>query len=331
LSVPAFPCKKKIDVVALKEDVYKEVHFERKNIDLSKFPITLYAEKDPLLDDFYFDMDDKKKQPFPWVLTFSELLKTNFPNDMKDMLTILEDAYQTPVDVEFTVNFVDKDKYFINLLQCRPFHVEQEIRDIDPPKKGIPQDQVIFKTSGPLLGASIAANMDYVIFVVPQEYGKLNISEKYEVARLIGKINSRLPKNDEQKIILIGPGRWGTSSPSLGIPVNFAEIKGIAVIGEIAEMHEGLVPDISLGTHFFNNLVELNLLYFAIQKMDEENNLIDYEFFTSVPNVLSQILPDAQKWEKAVIVIDKNQMGEGKRKINIHMNSFSQEGVCYYK
>jgi len=157
------------------------------------------------------------------------------------------------------------------------------------------------------------------------------MSDKYEVARLIGKINATLRKNEDQKIMLLGPGRWGTSSPSLGIPVNFAEIKGISVIGEIAEMHEGLVPDISLGTHFFNNLVELNLLYFAIQKMDGENNLIDYEFFTSTPNILGQLIPDAEKWENAIIVIDKNQMGSDKRKLKIHMNSFSQEGVCYYK
>ncbi len=321
--------QKKIDVVDLKNDLFTSVHFERDNIDLNTFPVRLYAEKDPLVDDFYFELEESKK-PFPWVLTFTELLKTDFPKDMMDMLSILEDAYQTPVDVEFTVNFVKENEYFINILQCRPFHVEQEIHDIDPPKKNIPEDQVIFKTSGPILGASLAVNVDYVIFVDPKVYGKLSISEKYEIARIIGKINAKLPKTNNEKIMLIGPGRWGTSSPSLGIPVNFAEVSGVSIIGEIAEMHEGLVPDISLGTHFFTNIVELNVLYFAIQKMDKENNMIDYDFFNSVPNILTKILTDSEKWSKVIKVIDKKQMGD-KRKIKIHMNSFSQEGICYYK
>ena len=154
------------------------------------------------------------------------------------------------------MNFVNKEKYFINLVQCRPLHIEQEIIDIEAPKKGIRKEQVIFKTSGPILGASLAVDIDYVIFISPQVYGTLNINDKFEVARLVGKINNKIPKEGTH-IMLLGPGRWGTSSPSLGIPVNFAEVNGVSVIGEIAEMHEGLVPDISLGTHFFNNIVEL--------------------------------------------------------------------------
>ncbi|MBN2155101.1 MAG: pyruvate, phosphate dikinase [Candidatus Lokiarchaeota archaeon] len=320
--------QKKIDVVNLKTDKFTTVHFEKKNIDLTNFPIELYAEKDPLVENLGFELDDDKK-PFPWVLTFTELLKTNFPKDMKEMLKILEDAYQTPVDIEFTVNFVDKSKYFINLLQCRPLHIEQEILDIDPPKKGIPEDHILFRTSGPILGASQAVDIDYIIFVVPRVYGKLSMSEKYEIARMIGKINNKLPTEDK-KVMLIGPGRWGTSSPSLGIPVNFAEVSGVSVIGEIAEMHEGLVPDISLGTHFFNNIVELEVLYFAIQKLDEEDNLLNHEFFDKTPNFLHQFLPDEEKWEHAIKIIDINQL-KSVRKIKIHMNSFSQYGLCYYK
>ena len=215
-------------------------------------------------------------------------------------------------------------------MQCRPLHIEQEIIDIEAPKRGVNKDQVIYRTAGPILGASLAVDIDYVIFIVPRVYGKMGMNEKYEVARLVGKINSKIPKDDGQKIMLLGPGRWGTSSPSLGIPVNFAEVNGVSVIGEIAEMHEGLVPDISLGTHFFNNIVELGVLYFAIQKMDDEENLIDYNFFESVPNILRTILPDAEKWEHAIKVIDKNQLGS-KKKIKIHMNSFSQKGFCYWR
>ena len=108
--------------------------------------------------------------------------------------------------------------------------------DIEAPKKGVNKNQVIFRTAGPILGASLAVDIDYVIFIAPRVYGQLNINEKYEIARLVGKINSKIPKDTGQKTMLLGPGRWGTSSPSLGIPVNFAEVNGVSVIGEIAEM-----------------------------------------------------------------------------------------------
>ena len=83
--------QKKVDLVDLTADQFKTVRFDRNNLlDLSTFPIEIYAEKDP--NDFGFDMDEDKKKPFPWVLTFAELLKTSFPENMKDMLTILEDS-----------------------------------------------------------------------------------------------------------------------------------------------------------------------------------------------------------------------------------------------
>ncbi|TFG18934.1 MAG: hypothetical protein EU530_07780, partial [Promethearchaeota archaeon] len=168
--------QKRVDLVDLTDDQFKTVHFDRNGlIDLSNFPLEMYAEKDP--NDFGFDMNDDRKKPFPWVLTFTELLKTSFPENMKEMLKILEDSYQTPIDIEFTVNFVNKEKYFINLVQCRPLYIEQEIVDIEAPKKGVKEEQVIFRTEGPILGASLAVDIDYVIFITPRIYGQLSINE----------------------------------------------------------------------------------------------------------------------------------------------------------
>ena len=64
--------------------------------------------------------------------------------------------------------------------------------------------------------------------------------------------------------MLAGPGRWGTSTPALGVPVSFAEIDTVSILCEIAVMLEGLIPDVSLGTHFFNDLVEMDALYVAV-------------------------------------------------------------------
>ena len=69
--------------------------------------------------------------------------------------------------------------------------------------------------------------------------------------------------DDDSNIMLIGPGRWGTTMPELGIPVSFNEIRNTTVLCELVMMHEGLVPDLSLGTHFFNDLVEMDILYMA--------------------------------------------------------------------
>jgi pyruvate,water dikinase len=73
--------------------------------------------------------------------------------------------------------------------------------------------------------------------------------------------------------MLIGPGRWGTTSPELGVPVRFAEINNAAVLCELVVMREGLVPDVSLGTHFFSDLVETDILYLAVFPQRQDNRL----------------------------------------------------------
>ena len=124
----------------------------------------------------------------------------------------------------------------------------------------------------------------------------------------------------------MGPGRWGTSSPSLGIPTTFAEISNVNMIGEIAEMHEGLVPDISLGSHFFNNLVELDMVYFALDT-DKDDDYINRDFFQKSPNQLKHLFPKSAKMEKVIKVIDFQNEDE----LLINMNSLSQQAICYQK
>lgn len=81
------------------------------------------------------------------------------------------------------------------------------------------------------------------------------------MARLIGRLLHLDEEKPPEQIMLIGPGRWGTTTPSLGVPVSFAEIDTATVLCEIVAMREDLVPDVSLGTHFFNDLVEMDVLY----------------------------------------------------------------------
>ena len=127
--------------------------------------------------------------------------------------------------------------------------------------------------------------------------------------------------------MLLGPGRWGTSMPQLGLPVSFAEISPAAVLCEIAVMHEGLIPDVSLGTHFLNDLVELDILYLAVfpERADDRLNL---GYLETAPNRLVTVLPDAAEWESAIRVIDLDDCGGG-GVIRLCADAMAQRALCY--
>ena len=318
--------QKKIDVLDLKRNALVTGYF---------FEIESVPELLPYLDlvaSRNFELEEQMRRSnreniFSWVLTFHNLLeKTQFAIDMRKMMDILEDAYQHPVDIEFTLNFFEDLNYKINLVQCRHFQINNEIRDITIPRL-INSESIILKTEGPIFGNSIATNIDRVIYVVPEYYAKLSLRERYSIARLIGKIN-QLEENLEKKIFLLGPGRWGTSSPSVGIPISFAEINNVSVLCEIAEKTGSFIPDVSLGTHFFNNLVELDILYFVLYP-EKENSFLDRNYFQNATNYLTQIMPNSAKWVDVLKVIDISE-GVDNLILNVNMNSFTQMGICYF-
>jgi hypothetical protein len=111
----------------------------------------------------------------------------------------------------------------------------------------------------------------------------------------------------------------------LGVPVNFSEIHQVSVLTEIVVMHEHLVPDVSLGTHFFNELVEADILYFALFP-GQEGNALNAAFFDQSPNRLAELAPDDAKWSEAVRVIDAPP---GNGQLVLHANALAQSVVCY--
>ncbi|MCF7849650.1 MAG: PEP/pyruvate-binding domain-containing protein, partial [Kiritimatiellales bacterium] len=207
----------------------------------------------------------------PRALTFDHVLtKSPFTEDMRRMLQALEEAYQNPVDIEFTCNLLEDNKYCINLVQCRPLQI-QGLGQIEMPELDIKADDLIIEARGAVIGCSRMAEVDRFVYIMPSEFGKLTISERYEIARLIGEINRAKEENPPETVMLLGPGRWGTKSPELGIPVNFSEINKANILCEIVAMHENLVPDVSLGTHFLSELVENNMLYLALFPSQKHN------------------------------------------------------------
>ena len=239
------------------------------------------------------------------------------------MLKTLEQAYKYPVDIEFSANFLDDDSLRIDLLQCRPFQVRRAQTDVLE-VADVEEDRIVLQTNGPIIGNSLSTNIDRVIYVVPSAYSQMGMSDRYSVARLIGRLNHLTGEHQADMIMLIGPGRWGTTSPSLGVPVSFAEINTVSVICELALMHDGLVPDISLGTHFFNDLVEMDMLYLAVYPERDDSRYLP-EFFEQAENRLCEILPEASDWSHVVRVID------GQSKLGLHMDTLRQKGICYTK
>jgi hypothetical protein len=266
----------------------------------------------------------------PWILTFNQLLsKTTFSHDMKDLLQTLQSAYGSPVDIEFTANFLDETNYRINLLQCRTFQLTGQNVAFKEIPIDIAEEDLVLETSGPIIGNGRSIILDRIIYIVPEIYGKLPMQDRYSIAHIIGKIMHINYREEQTKynIMILGPGRWGTSSPELGIPVTFSEINTVSVIGEIAEMHEGLIPDVSLGTHFFNDIVELDMLYFAIHP-ERQQNKINREIFELLPNLLSDLLSEAEKWSSVIKLIDLEYSGAVQR-IKLTMNPITQQGSCY--
>jgi hypothetical protein len=262
------------------------------------------------------------------VLDFDRMLaQTRFAPDMRELLRALETAYDNPVDIEFTANFLPDGQYRINLLQCRPFQVK--ILGTGSRAKipaSLTAEQKLIESEGPVVGHSLATGIHRLIYVVPAVYAQLSMSQRYSVARAIGRLTHLNDGGSQRTIMLVGPGRWGTSMPSLGVPVSFAEINTVSVICELALMHEGLVPDISLGTHFFNDLVEMDMLYFAVSP-GKSGHLLNEAWLCAQPNRLAELLPAAQGLADALRVIDPGRDGQASLCLNV--DSMNQRALCY--
>jgi hypothetical protein len=233
----------------------------------------------------------------PQIYDFDGLLtKTEFPRLAGEVLGTLKKAYDYPVDIEFTANFGADGGFRFNLLQCRPLQTKGFGKAVEIPESG--QDNVFFSSTGNFMGGNVRLPLDYVVFVKAKEYLELSDREKYQVARIIGTINQKLKGKG---VMLIGPGRWGTTTPSLGVPVNFSELSNMAVLCEVSYRQGGLVPELSFGSHFFQDIVESGIFYAAIFEGDE-GVAFNPELVLKKENVFETILPAEKEWGKVIHV-----------------------------
>lgn len=244
------------------------------------------------------EMGHSPKAP-PYILDFRRLLgQTDFPVLMREVLSTLERAYDYPVDVEFTANFDSRGDFKVNIVQCRPLQTKGLGATVDMPTWEDP-DELFFANQGNFMGGNVRIPLDYVVLVRAQEYLDLPEQGKHAVAREIGVINRAL-KDDV--VLLAGPGRWGTTTPSLGVPVRFAEVATMDVICEFASKEEGFMPELSYGSHFFQDLVESGIFYVAV--FDGHRDVVfNPERILREPNVLAEVSPTSADLAHVIHVV----------------------------
>ena len=219
----------------------------------------------------------------PDILNFRKLLgKTDFTSVMTEAMRILEEKYNYPVDIEYACNFDEEGNYRVNLLQCRPL----QTRGIGAAGVMPKVQQLYFRTEGNFMGGNVCLPVRYAVMVRVEPYLALPEQRKYQVARKLGELNSLLR---DEHTILLGPGRWGTTTPSLGVPVHSMEINRFDCIAELAYSSHGLRPELSYGSHFFQDLVEAGTFYVALYP-GEEGCVLDEALFEECENVYSKLV-----------------------------------------
>ncbi|MBN2193210.1 MAG: pyruvate, phosphate dikinase [Polyangiaceae bacterium] len=321
VSLVARQAQRKVDLLHLPLNQKLTLHFSEVIEDTLPTVLPMLASRDREAE--AMAREQRGVETTRWVLTFDDLLaETEFVSDMRRLLATLESAYEHAVDVEFTLNFVGPTEYRINLLQCRPFQVRRS-RPTIAPLDAAPAGEVVLRTHGPVIGHSRSDVIDEVVYVVPETYSRLSWRDRHVVGKLVGRIVHARRPNPATTLMLVGPGRWGTSTPELGVPVTFADIDAASVICECALMHEGLVPDVSLGSHFFNDIVELDMLYLAVHP-ERDGDVLDRTFLATAPSRLLELCPDAAAWEGVVRVIAGASTGE---ELFLRADAMSQEAT----
>ncbi len=228
--------------------------------------------------------------PKPVVADFRGLLaSTDFPGLMRGALGRLAEAYDYPVDVEFTVNLTAAGEPHIGIVQCRPLQTRGPGSAVEMPS-AVDPDDVLFASTGEFMGGNVRLPLEYVVSVLPDRYLSLGVPDRHGVARLIGALNRALAG---RSFALLGPGRWGTTTEALGVPVRFAEISRASALLEATDAAGGFRPELSYGSHFFQDLVETGIFYAAIFD-DRPGVTFNPALVTSRPNEVTTLVPDAE-------------------------------------
>jgi pyruvate,water dikinase len=249
------------------------------------------------------------------VVTFAGLFEsTGFIKQMREIMHILRDAFGMPMDVEFA-----HDGKNLHILQCRPqSRLEDEAASEVPVT--LPDERKLFSARKFVTSARITG-IRTIVYVDPEGYSQMaSQSEMAAVGDAVSRLNTRLPR---RSFILMGPGRWGSRGDiRLGVKATYSDISNSAMLIEIARKVGNYVPDLSFGTHFFQDLVESNIRYLALYP-DEPGNVFAADFFRTSANLLPELLPEYEFLSAVLRVIDVPAVTGGSE-LQVVMNADSE-------
>jgi hypothetical protein len=266
-------------------------------------------------------------EPGSLVLTFDGLVgDRSFVSMMKDLLQTLETHYEYPVDVEFVVDILGdrpRAEYCFHLLQCRPLSSQEWGKELAVPED-VPAPDRVF-SANKLVPQGAVSKIDYIVYVDPEAYACIpDQSVKLEIGRVISRLNKRL---ENERFILMGPGRWGSSNIDLGVKITYADIYNTRVLVEVAMGKDGGAPEVSYGTHFFQDLVEAGIYPLPLYPGDPDV-VFNRAFLDGAPNVLADLLPGDARHAEYVKVIDVRAAAGG-RFLEIVMNGEQEQALAY--
>ena len=246
------------------------------------------------------------------IFTFDGLLSNSpFLSLLRAVLSELEEKLNHPIDIEFAC---DGDDFY--LLQCRAQSYGGENIPADIPTD-VPEEKMIF-TAKRYISNGIIPNITHIVYVDPEKYSQIPTREEMlDVGRAISKLNKILTK---RKFILMGPGRWGSRGDiKLGVNVTYSDINNTAVLIEIAQKRGDYIPDLSFGTHFFQDLVESAIRYIPLYP-DDYGILFNSQYLLESKNSFQEILPDFAHLGDIIHVVDVKQSSDG-QVLKILMNA----------
>lgn len=322
--------QRRVDVIDFEMNALVSESFEAVASKAEDIPLDMFASKDRILERNLRGIRGARfaVAESGMVLTFDKLLmETTFVADMREMLETLRDAYSTHVDLEFTLNFINDTEYRIGIVQCRPFQVHCDTGGGGEKPRDIADDDLVMRSKGAVVGCGAYLDVDWIIYVVPSVYSVMGEADRHAVADLIGEL-AHHPSVKDGVTMLMGPGRWGSTTPALGVPVSFMNITPVSVICEMVMMRENLVPDVSLGTHFFNELVENNMRYLAFFPDRDGNYLNTGLLEAEASNFLTELLPKRGELSACVRIMSAADIAPD-RHLSLFVDPLKSEAVCF--
>lgn len=294
--------QRNVDVIVFSKNIMESINAYDLLPQLPPWYKKIIAEHDLEAERFFYEHGQTRDVLF---ISCEGVVQNNrFIATMRNILKTLEKQYGNPVDIEYTVNFNQDGNFVVNLVQCRPLSIWKVAENIPLPDLKI--ENTLFKVKKSFMGNTANQKIDYVIWIDSKEYYKFPYAQKSQVVLAIDKINS-LNKDADKRILLAVPGRIGTSSPELGIPVSFSNISNFNIICEISDGQTGYMPELSYGSHMFQDLVESNIFYVAI--FENENTLIfNKEFWIGKKNIFLEICPEFVNLSDIIRVYDTDSL-----------------------